>query len=86
MDSVTGKSKGFGFVDMPEDSEAAAAIKALDGKLIHGEKIRVKKTVRPSEYKPERVPTKRFEGREMRKPSRGKSSVTPVAKSQRPKR
>ncbi|MCL5978710.1 MAG: RNA-binding protein [Nitrospirae bacterium] len=42
IDQSTGKSKGFGFVDMPDNSEAAAAIKALDGKLIRGLKIRVK--------------------------------------------
>ena len=42
MDKLTGRSKGFGFVDMPEASEALAAIKALNGKTIHGEKLRVK--------------------------------------------
>jgi RNA recognition motif-containing protein len=41
-DKSSGKSKGFGFVDMPEESEAGAAIKALNGKLVRGEKIRVK--------------------------------------------
>ncbi len=46
MDVSTGKSKGFGFVDMPEDVEAVAAIKALDGKLVQGLRIRVKKAVK----------------------------------------
>jgi RNA recognition motif-containing protein len=41
-DKKTGVSKGFGFVDMPEESEAHAAMKALDGKLTRGMKIRVK--------------------------------------------
>jgi RNA recognition motif-containing protein len=43
-DGETGRSKGFGFVDMPDAIEAAAAIKALNGRLIRGEKARVKIT------------------------------------------
>ena len=44
LDKLTGKSKGFGFVDMPRDEEARAAIRALNGTLVRGEKVRVKKT------------------------------------------
>jgi RNA recognition motif-containing protein len=44
MDEATSKSKGFGFVEITDDSKAEAAIKALNGKLIQGQKIRVKKT------------------------------------------
>jgi RNA recognition motif-containing protein len=43
-DSLTGKSKGFGFVEMPEDLEAVAAIRELDGKVVLDEKLRVKST------------------------------------------
>ena len=43
MDQVTGKSKGFCFVEMPVDAAASAAIKALDGKSVQGSKMRVKK-------------------------------------------
>ncbi|MFC4699038.1 RNA recognition motif domain-containing protein [Glaciecola siphonariae] len=43
MDTDTGTSKGFGFVDMPKASEAKAAIQALNYKKIDGNKIRVKK-------------------------------------------
>src|SRR3990172_6388450 len=32
MDRETGRSKGFGFVEMGSDQEAQAAISALDGK------------------------------------------------------
>jgi RNA recognition motif-containing protein len=32
MDRDTGRSKGFGFVEMGSDQEAQAAIAALDGK------------------------------------------------------
>jgi RNA recognition motif-containing protein len=42
MDKDTGRSKGFGFVEMPNDQEAGAAIKTLNGKLIGGRIIRVK--------------------------------------------
>ena len=41
MDKATGKSKGFGFVEMPEDEEAACAIEKLNGKLLDGRKVRV---------------------------------------------
>lgn len=42
MDKVTGKSKGFGFVEMPKHIEAKTAIKALNAKKIAGSVIRVK--------------------------------------------
>lgn len=41
-DLTSGRSKGFGFVEMPDKKETAAAIKGLNGKVVHGEKIRVK--------------------------------------------
>lgn len=37
MDRSTGRSKGFGFVEMSSDQEAQAAIAALDGQM-HGER------------------------------------------------
>jgi RNA recognition motif-containing protein len=43
MDSVTGKSKGFGFVEMPRAGEARVAIKGLNARDVDGNKIRVKK-------------------------------------------
>lgn len=42
MDKATGKSKGFGFVEMPKNLEAQAAIKGLNAKKIAGSVIRVK--------------------------------------------
>lgn len=42
-DSDTGKSKGFGFVEMPKPGEAKAATFQLNGQELDGEKIRVKK-------------------------------------------
>ena len=40
-DRDTGRSRGFGFVEMPNDDEARAAIEALDGKEIDGRALRV---------------------------------------------
>ncbi len=40
-DRETGRSRGFGFVEMPNDSEGQAAIEALDGKDLDGRPIRV---------------------------------------------
>jgi RNA recognition motif-containing protein len=41
LDRFSGRSKGFGFVDMPDNSEADQAIKALNGKFIEGQNIKV---------------------------------------------
>ncbi|HIG88974.1 MAG TPA: RNA-binding protein [Candidatus Thioglobus sp.] len=43
LDKASGKSKGFGFVEIAKVGDAKAAIQALNGKLIDGNKIRVKK-------------------------------------------
>jgi RNA recognition motif-containing protein len=43
MDPETGKSKGFGFVEMPRAGEAKVAIKGLNASEVDGSKIRVKK-------------------------------------------
>lgn len=40
-DRMTGRSKGFGFVQMGTDSEAQSAISALDGTSIDGRAIKV---------------------------------------------
>ena len=41
MDMYSRQSKGFGFVEMPNNSEADQAIKALNGKLVNGRNIKV---------------------------------------------
>jgi RNA recognition motif-containing protein len=43
MDKFTGRSKGFGFVTMPNDDEAQAAIDALNDTELDGRTIVVKK-------------------------------------------
>ena len=40
-DKMTGQSKGFGFIEMPDDSEARAAIAGLNGKDVQGRKLNV---------------------------------------------
>ena len=41
MDRDTGRSKGFGFVEMGSDQEAQAAIQALNGKEVEGRALTV---------------------------------------------
>lgn len=40
-DRTSGLSKGFGFVEMPNDDDAEKAISGLKGKDIDGRKVRV---------------------------------------------
>jgi len=40
-DKYTGQSRGFGFVEMPVQSQAQTAIKTLNGKELMGKEIRV---------------------------------------------
>jgi len=40
-DKYTGRSKGFGFIEMLNDEEANKAIENLNGTEIHGRKINV---------------------------------------------
>jgi RNA recognition motif-containing protein len=48
MDRDTGRSKGFGFVEMSSDQEAQAAIAALNGKEVDGRALTVNEA-RPKE-------------------------------------
>jgi RNA recognition motif-containing protein len=41
MDRDTGRSKGFGFVEMKTDQEAQAAIQAMNGKDVEGRALTV---------------------------------------------
>ena len=40
-DKISGRSRGFGFVEMPQDEEAQNAIKGLEGKELEGRMISV---------------------------------------------
>lgn len=41
MDRYSGRSKGFGFVEMDNDADAEEAIKSLDNSDLQGRKLRV---------------------------------------------
>lgn len=50
-DKFSGQSKGFGFVDMPNNSEADQAIKALNDQPLKGRKLTVNEA-RPRAERP----------------------------------
>ncbi len=52
-DKFSGKSKGFGFVDMPDSAEADAAIAALNESSFKGRDIKVNQA-KPKEERPQR--------------------------------
>ncbi|MBK5929286.1 RNA recognition motif domain-containing protein [Halochromatium salexigens] len=52
-DKFSGQSKGFGFVDMPNKSEAEDAIQALNDTLQDGRKLTVNEA-RPRTERPQR--------------------------------
>ena len=49
MDKMSGRSKGFGFVEFGDDAAANAAIEALDGKDYNGRDMKVN-IARPKTY------------------------------------
>ena len=51
MDRMSGRSKGFGFVEMSTDEEANAAIEMFDGKEFEGRTVIVNEA-RPKEDRP----------------------------------
>ena len=52
-DRDTGRSRGFGFVEMPNDDAANEAINALNGTEVSGRALRVNQA-RPREDRPRR--------------------------------
>lgn len=52
-DKFSGQSKGFGFVEMSSDEEAAQAISTFDGKELDGRTIKVNEA-KPMEDRPPR--------------------------------
>lgn len=53
IDKMSGRSKGFGFVELEDDSQAQAAIKELNGTDMDGRKLNVS-VARPMEERPRR--------------------------------
>lgn len=54
-DRETGRSKGFGFVEMDSDASASSAISLLDGQELDGRAIRVTEA-KPQEPRENRAP------------------------------
>ena len=54
-DRMTGRSRGFGFVEMPNKTEAEAAIKGLNGREVNGRTLTVNEA-RPREPRQDRGP------------------------------
>lgn len=52
-DRDTGRSRGFGFVEMPVETEALSAINALNNQAINGRPVKVVEA-RPKEERPRR--------------------------------
>lgn len=48
-DKDSGRSKGFGFIEMDDNSEASNAIRSLNGKVIQGRPMTVKEAT-PRSY------------------------------------
>ncbi len=53
MDKFTGQSRGFGFVEMSDDTAAKQAISELDNKELDGRNVKVTEA-RPKEDRPAR--------------------------------
>ena len=53
FDRYSGRSKGIGFVEMPNEQEATRAIEELDGKELLGRPLKVNQA-RPREDRPRR--------------------------------
>ncbi len=53
MDKYTNRSKGFGFVEMPDDAAAQKAIAELDGGMVEGRAIKVM-VAKPKEERSDR--------------------------------
>jgi RNA recognition motif-containing protein len=57
MDRESGRSRGFGFVEMPDDSQAKTAIEEMDGYMMDDRPLRVNEA-RP---RPERRPRRNYD-------------------------
>ncbi len=53
MDKITSQSRGFGFVEMPDEAASKKAIAELDGSTIENRTIKVNEA-RPKEERPAR--------------------------------
>ena len=82
FDKRTRRSRGYGFVEMPDAAEGQRAIEALNGREVHGRELRVD----ASQPKGEREPGERHE-RSEREPARSReprAASRPAASVQTP--
>jgi len=91
MDKATGKSKGFGFADMPDIEQAAKMIEKLDGFQLGSEKLRVKRAavsslLKPGQDRPKVQERKEFWARKNAKKAARKSASGFAKKSPFPKK
>jgi RNA recognition motif-containing protein len=78
IDKETGKSKGFAFIEMKNNDEAAAAIKGLDGLTLHGRQIAVKQ----AEDRSNGAPKREFTPNQDRKPfTRENTNTSPTRRN-----
>ncbi len=59
-DRETGRSKGFGFVEMKEDEDGKKAIKELDGKEFGGRTLKINEARPQEERKPRNDFSRRY--------------------------
>lgn len=64
-DKVSGRSRGFGFVEMPDDDSADEAINALNGAELDGKTISVSEA-RPRDERPKDSRPKDFHSKDSR--------------------
>ena len=69
MDKMTGRSKGFGFVEMSTEDEAQGAVASMNGKEVGGRTIIVNEA-RPQEDRPRTGGFGRSDSRDFGRPQR----------------
>lgn len=60
LDKATNQSRGFGFVEMPDNAAAQKAINELDGKMMDGRSIKVSEAKPREQRSNDRPPSRRW--------------------------
>lgn len=81
-DRVTGRHKGFGFIEMEDQADADRAIAAINGMVLKGRKITVKLADEDRAEKPRAVRENRFQSQELQ----GSAISTEPFKTKRPRK
>ncbi len=59
-DKATNRSRGFGFVEMPDREQALQAIAALDGGIADGREVRVSEALPRNDRRDKAVPSRQW--------------------------